>query len=225
MKGVALVNQFVRQGWMVCRMLAMLLLLASLPAGCAPAGWIAHGVAGGKRKYNIEAEYLGLHDKSVAVLVAADPYVLYQHPRAPDMVSRALSRELVDKIPTVTITNPDQVQAYVKEHPHWTTAPYSELIAGMGVDRLLIVDLGEYRTNEPGNAHLWHGVISAHILVVEREARHPDNAAYSQHVVAMYPEGTTVGVVNADPQTIQLGMLVTFARDTVRLFHNHQIEQ
>jgi len=223
-KGMALANS-VNAWWSAGRSLVALLLLSALPAGCAPAGWVAQGVAGGERKYNIEAEYHGLHDKTVAVIVAADPYVLYQHPRAPELVSRAVSRELVQHIPSVTITSPDDVLAYVEEHPHWTTAPYSEVIESMGVDRLLIIDLGEYRTNEPGNAHLWQGVVSAHILVIERDARHPDNAAYSQHVVSKYPETTTVGVVNANPQTIQLGMLVNFARDTVRLFHRHEVQR
>ena len=102
--------------------------------------------------------------------------------------------------------------------------PYSKLIEALDVDRLIIIDLIDYRTHEPGNRHIWQGVISANVGVVERKSLDPDSFAYYQNVSAVFPEDIAVGVVNASDEQIQLGMLTLFSKNTVNLFHKHEKE-
>lgn len=190
--------------------------------GCGAVGWAAR-VAEGERDKAVKARYLGLENKTVAVLVAGDDLTLYRHPEAIMAVCRSLSRQIADKVPGVTMTDPGQISAFQKKQPFWTALPYSQLVERFNVDRLIVVDLVEYRTHEPGNKHIWQGLITANIGVVEADSADPDNFAFFQTVSARFPQETQIGAVNADSETIKLGMLTLFTRDAAGLFHDYVI--
>jgi hypothetical protein len=86
-----------------------------------------------------------------------------------------------------------------------------------------MVGLYEYRLHEPGNAHVWRGIMSADISVIEAEAEDPDNPAFSTVISSEYPPGSKVGVLSSDSQTIELGLLKTFATQTANLFSEHEV--
>lgn len=205
------------------RLTACLILLAAMVPGCGPLAWIAQGAAGGKRTYQVKAQYLGLANQKVAVMVAADEYTLFQAPGAPLKVSRAVSAKIATHVPGVEIVPPQEVIDFQLKHPYWSAVPYSELTEDLGVDRIVLIDLIEYRTHEPGNAHVWQGVITGEVGVVEARGEDPDNFAFSTVVRARFPQDSAIGLVNSDDQTIELGMLVTFARDAAGLFYDHEV--
>ena len=203
--------------------LTLTLICAAMLGGCGVIPWMASGVGGGEKTYSVEAQYRGLDNRSVAVMVSADEVTLFQQPNAPKTVARAITSLLAQHIPGIELTNPAQIAKYQVNNPYWTTLPYSQLIEKMGVDRLVLVDLVDYRTHEPGNAHVWRGVVTGNVLVIEADSPDPDNPAFFSTVRAEFPEDTTVGVVNADAQTIQLGMVSLFARRAGGLFYDHEV--
>lgn len=168
------------------------------------------------------AKYDGMADKHIAVLVLADEYTRHRYPDAALGVSAAITQNMTQNIPGLTAVNPDQVAAYQKENPYWSAVPPRKLVNALAVDRLIVVDLAEYRTQEPGNAHLWRGVIDASIAVHEAESPDPDNKTFEEHVRAEFPEGSTVGLTRGDDQTIQLAVLRTFSRRASGLFHDYE---
>lgn len=204
----------------VCLLLVLSMLTA---AGCNIAAWAAHGAAGGKRTYHVKAQYLGLENQRVAVMVAADEYTLFQAPGAPLKVSRAVSSRIAANVPGVTVVPPRDVMKFQQENPYWTAVPYGELVAKLDVDRIVLIDLIEYRTHEPGNAHVWQGMATGEIGVVEAEAEDPDNFAFATTVRAQFPEQSAIGMLNTDNETVELGLLVTFARDAGGLFFDHEV--
>jgi len=191
-------------------------------AGCAGPGYLAYALQGDTRKVDVEAEYRGLDNKTVAVIVAGDPYVESQYPTAVKSTTQAVTGDIVQAVPGVRVTDPRKVAKYVEDHPYWITLPPGEVREALGVERLVVVELSEYRTNEPGNAYLWQGAIAATVNVLEEG--NGDDFSYRQYVEARFPEDSTIGVTNADPQSIQLGMLTLFAEKVAGLFHDHTIE-
>src|SRR5690606_24234076 len=107
---------------------------------------------------------------------------------------------------------------------YWSTLAFDDLIEKLGTQRVVLIDLIEYRTHEPGNAHVWQGLISANVGVIEAEATDPDRMAYSETIGSKFPENSDIGMLNSDDQTIELGMLSLFSRDAAGLFYDHQIE-
>ncbi|MCC6681513.1 MAG: hypothetical protein IT445_11485 [Phycisphaeraceae bacterium] len=201
-----------------------LCILSLMLVGCQGFGWLGEGAAGGKKKINVDARYLGLDNQSVAVLVSADQYILAQYPNVDLAVCSAVTRKIASNVPGVTVTNPTQVMTFQKNNPYWSTLPYEELIARLGTQRVVLIDLIEYRTHEPGNAHVWQGLISANVGVIEADAADPDRMAINEIVSVKFPENSDIGMLNSDDQTVELGMLSLFSRDAAGLFYDHKIE-
>ncbi len=190
---------------------------------CQPAGWLAGAVAGGERTVDVAAEYRGLEQKKIAVLVAAPHTVLFEFPLAPLTVSRAVSGRLAADIPGATLSDPKQIVAFQRKNPQWLGVPTSQLIERLNVQRLVMIDLAEYSTHEPGNAHQFRGVVVAQISVTESGGDRTNNAAYSQVVSARYPEESGLGLLEEDADTIKLGMIDLFSRRVSGLFHDHKV--
>src|SRR5690606_38127145 len=99
----------------------LLFLLFALLPGC---GWLAHGIAGGKRPVDVQAQYRGLDGQSVAILVTAHDRILAQHPQAPALVGRMVSGAIATHVPNVTVTDPERAGEYQARNPYWAALPY-----------------------------------------------------------------------------------------------------
>ena len=204
--------------WRIGLRLFFVLTLSVIGVGCMPLP------SEPGKLVDVPAEYVGLQNKSVAVMVAADGLLTYNYPQAAEQICRVVTGKIAANVPGVTATIPDQVMAYQKANPYWQNVRYGELVEKMGVDNIVLIDLVEYRTHEPGNAHLWQGIITANVGVIDAAAQDPDNFVYYNTVQVRFPEKSTVGVVDSDDESIQLGMLLLFARDAGGLFYDHQVE-
>jgi hypothetical protein len=199
-------------------LVALMLLAAVLNvSGCVP-------MPGEKVLVDVAGEYLGLVDQRVAVMVAADGYMLHSYPEAPIRLSKSITSRIAQHVPGVVTTIPEQVARFQEANPYWMNMRYGELAEKMGVDKIVLVDLVEYQTHEPGNAHLWQGLITANVGVIDANAPDPDNFIYYKTVGARFPEESDIGIIDTDDDTIQLGMVVLFARKAGGLFYDHQIE-
>jgi len=197
----------------------VLLVLAGFASGCQVAAFVMPR----EHTYDVEAQYRGLDNQRVAVLVAADEYTLYRFPKAPAYTTKMVATSIQTNVPGARVADPRQILDFQARNPHWITYRYSDITKQLGVDRLVIIDLTEYRTHEPGNTHVWRGVMGASMAVVEADGADPDDIAVSFDIHVQYPEEGAVGLLDSDDQTMQLGMLQLFARDAVRIFHDHQV--
>ena len=89
------------------------------------------------------------------------------------------------------------------------------------MDRLVHVDVFEYRLNPPGNRYLWEGVCSAYISVAERDGVDPDSFADQFMIESTFPTARAVSRESADAVRIQAGLLKTFVDRTSWLFYLH----
>jgi hypothetical protein len=199
---------------LACLMLAAVCLQG---AGCAPSKYR-------KKTVDVKAEYLGLANQRVAVLTSADAHLLHLYPKAPALASAAITAKIARNVPGVTLTIPDELYAFQQANPYWMNMRYSELARKLNADKVVLIDLIEYQTHEPGNAHIWQGLVTANIGVVDAHGPDPDNFVYQNTVEARFPEKSSVGVIDSDNETIQLGMLHLFAQRGGGLFYDHQIE-
>lgn len=213
---------FPSPAWQRATLCLCLVSLLPLITGCNVVAVVA-SIASGPRTVDVKAQYTNLSDHAVAVMVLADDHTFYRFPQAPAAVSRAVSRNLAEHLPELQLVHPEDVIRFQNQTPYWNTLPYSTLIQAMKVQRLVLIELVDYRTHEPGNAAIWQGVISATVAVVEAESGDPDDLAFRTSVSARYPDGTRIGITDSDDATIQTGMLQRFADSAARLFYDHQI--
>jgi hypothetical protein len=192
--------------------------------GCNILGFAAQAVGGDDKTKNVkvDAEYRGLNDKSVAVLVAADEDTLFQNPGAPMQIGRAVSRQLTADIPGVKVTDPEQVSTFMQRNPYWTTYDNRALLDALKVERIVYIDVAQFSTHEPGNSYEWRGMLVSRVKVAEADAAEPNNFAYAQDVSTRFPPDKPVGVLDTDDATIRAGLLGQFAQRVSWLFYSHQ---
>jgi len=198
-------------------------LLATLP-GCDMLGFGAQIFNGDDARAQVEAQYTDLEKQRVAVMVAASDDTLFHHPRARPAMTSTISRQIAKNVKGVSLMNPKKIIDYQVENPYWHTLPYSKVMEVIEVDRLIVIDIVDYRTHQAGNRHIYRGLISANVGVLEAEAKNPDNFAFRTQVRAQYPRtaDSKVGAVNADEQTIELGVIKRFTAKAAGLFYEHK---
>jgi hypothetical protein len=197
---------------------------AAMP-GCGAVGFVATVASEVAPPLDVKAEYKGLAQQSVAVLVDADLSILYQQPLTQYELCSAITEKIAAGVPGVKVVDARQVVDFQHRNIYWNTLTYSELASKLQVTRLVLVDVQEYRLHEPGNVNIWRGVIHARIGVAEADGAKPNDQVYSTTILAAYPPDRQEGVVNANQQTIRLGAVDLFSRNVAFKFHDHQEER
>ncbi len=209
---------------MMNRKVGFLLVMTSLwSVGCQELGWVIQSVFDNEQKVMVKAAYPGLQDRKVAVLVSADDVVAMRYPQAPDEIGRGVSRAVTAELPGTHLLTPDQIDTFTDTHKSWVSMPRSDVAKQLDVQRVVTIDLHEYRTREAGNAHIWLGVVKATIDVYEADGSEPDASIYRSIIEIVHPENQSVGagVLNSDDRTIELGMVKQFSTMAAHLFADH----
>ena len=206
-----------------------LLTIASLLplSGCILAGLSSAIGANIEKQKQIEvlAKYRGLENKSVAVLAHSDQRTAYEFPTAiPNIVGNMVL--ILDKnVPGVRVLDPRYSVTWMHQTPGWPTLPLADLAKELDVDRVIVIDIFEYRLNPEGNSFLWDGVAGANVSVVERDGIDPDSFAEEFQVISKFPDMEGIGKAQAGPREIEIGLQKTFVDQVGFLFYDHVEEK
>ncbi len=214
---------------MITRRLARCVLFLGAAAAPATLGGCAVGqLLGGMMQnyeYNLLIErhpaYVGLENKTVAVVVSADLATLHENPQLALTIAANVSRGIRRNVPGTSVLPAALVADWQFRTPHWEAMPYGELAEGLKVDRVVFIDLAEYRLHPYGNQWLWEGVCAAEIGVIERDGIDPDSYIESFSVESLFPREKGVGRDGANRVQIETGLLAQFIEKTVWLFYKH----
>lgn len=166
----------------------------SVLGGCAIPALIG-GMAESYKKtstHEVKPETNVLDGKSFAVLVTAD--------RSIEETAPGLSATLVARITqalaspnndagTTGVVPPSMVIQYMYDHPGWRAKSMEDLAKDLGgVQRLVFVEVSEFRTSEPGNKYLYDGVAAGSVAVVEADSNLADYYTFERTVLVKYPD-------------------------------------
>ncbi len=191
--------------------------------GCIAAG-IASAVGANiekNKEIEVLAKYRGLENKSVAVLAHTDQRTAYEFPTAIPNVVGNVASELTQNVAGVRVMDPRYSITWMHQTPGWPTAPLADLANELDVDRVVVIDIYEYRLNPLGNSFLWDGVAGANIGIVERDGIDPDSYAEEFQVIAKFPDMEGIGKAQAGAREIEIGLQKTFVDMVSYLFYDH----
>jgi len=175
----------------------------------------------GKREVQVKAQYEKLTNQHVAVLVSASDKTLVNYPKARPALTRSMSQRLASNVKGITLMNPSEILDFQAEHQYWNTLPYSQLIDRLGVDVIVLVDVVDYQTNEPGNRHEFRGIINANVNVIDADANDTDKLVWETQVDVTYPRDRQVPIIERDQQTVETRTVDLFTRRAAGLFYDH----
>jgi len=174
-----------------------------------------------QKRIEVLPQYDGLSGKTVGVIVDADMATLYEFPDLVTKITSGVTLRIARDVPDVQLISPDAVIGWQWRTPQWNALPYGEMAHSLNVDRVVLIDLYEYRLHPPGNRWLWEGACAANVSIIERDGFDPDVFADTFNVVSNFPTIKGVDRSAAAPAQIETGLLADFIKRTAWLFHTH----
>lgn len=142
---------------------------------------------------DFDAEYAGLDGKTFAVVVVADRVIQAEHPAVIARFSTELAERLKKETQAKGYIPGQRMLQFQFDNPRWVAWGPGELGKKLGVDRLVYLELLEYRLVDPGNKYTWKGVCRASLSVAEIDGSSPDDYAYRKSLVVRYPDSDGYG--------------------------------
>lgn len=169
-------------------------LLISL-SGCnlvAPIGGVMENI---KRDTPVEvlAEYEGLSGKSFAVVVLADRVIQAEYPEVVARLTIEIAERLKKETTASAYVPGKRMLQYQFDNPRWVSLSPGELGKSLGVQRVVYVELLDYRLNDPGNAYLWKGIARATVGVAEVDGAAPDDLILRKPLSVRFPDDDGYG--------------------------------
>jgi hypothetical protein len=199
-----------------------LVLLALASAGCEQTGYLLYLFAPGTPAKTVEAEFSGLENHRVAVVVYADPRVQYEYPFVRLTVATAVGSELRKGLKGVGLVEPAKVIKYQDQDTSWESMGKTELGKALGADHVLLISLVEYATREPGSMDLLRGRIIAQCSLYQTDLPERDSGVWrGKDISIIYPQGGPVGA-GQDDTAIRVATERLFAEELARKFYKHK---
>lgn len=166
-------------------------------------------------------KYAGLENKTFAVLVDADMSTLYEFPNLVAEITGGVSEGIRRNVPGAKVLPPEIIINWQYRTPQWSALPYGELAEQLNVDRVVHIDVLEYRLNPPGNRWLWEGVCLGRVGIIERGGLDPDTFVENFDINVKFPTVSGVDRQSAREDQVEHGLLAQFIVHTTWLFYQH----
>jgi hypothetical protein len=202
--------------------IGILAALACGAGGCQQGRYLTYLLFGGDTQ-DVKAEFNGLSDKTVAVIVFAEKSVQFEYSDVQLSVSARVTGELVKNVKKIKAVDPRRILKYQDENVYWDEKDKTELGKLFGADYVLFIALVEYSTREPGSVNLYRGRITAQVSLYkvgmpERTAR----VWQDKDVRVVYPEHDVTGQPQENDRVIREKTEADFAEKLGKKFYDHK---
>ncbi len=168
------------------------------------------------------AEY-DLSGQTVAVVIEADLVMHYEHPGMANIIAEAVAARIATNVENVKVLSPTDVAHWQYTTSQWTAMSSSEIANALKVDRVVYIQIQNYRLTPPGNQWLWEGRIDALIGVIEKNSYEQDGFDQTYEINSIFPRRPSVLThEEATKADIERGLLSEFIKETSWLFYLHE---
>ncbi|MFN0011656.1 MAG: hypothetical protein ACKVS8_08445 [Phycisphaerales bacterium] len=170
----------------------------------------------------VESEYTGLEGKTFAVVVAADRVIQADFPEVIGKVTQDISERLAQEVGASGYVPGQAVLEFQYNNPRWVTMTLGQVANELGVERIVYVDLVEYRLNDPGNAYLWEGSAQGMVGVIEADSNAPDEFAFQKQLRVKFPDDQGLSPSDVPRAAVNTALVKRFIDRATWLFYDHE---
>ena len=171
---------------------------------------------------DVNAEYLGLNHHKVAVMVDAPMDIQYEHARVVPALTEYITLRLAAHCPGSQFLPTRAILGYQNQNVYWPTKDYHDLAKELGVERIVFIDMSEYRLFSPGNSYYWDGEAVADVNIFEAETPDSTTFAFTKHIISRFPPVEAVSRSAATQEQIDDGLKLDFSQRVAWLFYDHK---
>jgi hypothetical protein len=207
-------------------LLALLLSAAPLCPGCGCTNWLGYvfAPASPTRTVHPDPAIPSLKGQTLAVVIYAPPQVQMDYDTAQLELSEEISAEFGRRLDGVRLVDSRRILRFQDENLNWDATPPGRLARPLGADYVLLVNLHEFTTREPGSVHLARGRITADAALYDDEGPGCLEPLWrSGRIGVVFPEETPVGVPARSDAVVRAETERLFAVKLVRHFYEHEV--
>lgn len=169
------------------------MILAAAMAACGASGCQLAGViAANEARYGSSekpALYTGLAGHSYAVVIQADREILAENPNLMEYLLAQVNARLAENAGASGHVPTEQLLLYLMNNTRWGAMSNAELAAALGnVERLVVLDLSDYRLTEENNPYVWAGLAQGRLSVFEADGAGGGEVAFEREIRVTYPD-------------------------------------
>lgn len=207
-------------------LIAVITLASLLPlGGCGSIGALVGFIAANEERegsHMVDAEYRGLREKSFAVLVTAPAVLQSNRPALTAKVTMTISDILAENSGATGYVPGASVVAFQYNRPNWVAKPMGEVAKELGVQRIILIDINEYRLRDPGNKYVWEGVASALVAVYECDTSLPDDMMYQKRIEVKFPDASGFSPADLPEAAVNTELTRRLCERAAWLFYTHE---
>lgn len=201
----------------------MLVSLLTMP-GCIVGAAIGGMAESYKRtgSSEVEAEYLGLVGHSFTVVVSADRLIEGNNPGISARINQRVNDRLIQNANASFAIPSADLLTVLYNTPQWPAMPRGEVAAMLGVERLIVVEIIEYRLNEPGNKYVWDGSASCMVSVFEADSGFPDDPVFEKAIRVAFPDSSGLMRTEIPEAAVNTELANRITNRVSWLFYTHE---
>ena len=202
-------------------LLTLIMLLAAL-SGCNLLGYPAY-VLFGPTGQKVAAEYTGLNDQRIAVVVAASPSIAFEYPYAGIDLARVTTLALQEHLENARFVDPENIDRFQREDLDWLSLPIDQIGRRLDAQCVLYLDLTKFTTLEDNSVNLLRGYINADLRVHHTQSPDCQRPAYQTELAIVYPEQGPLSMSDPAEQALYQQTITQFAQQLARKFYDHRL--
>jgi len=199
---------------------ALVLTLILTASGCGPVMYFLWPFG---RTVTIDAEFEGIENRTVAVVIFANETTQFEYPWAALNLSAMTSAALRNNVKGVTTIDPHQITAYQEKNIHWAAMDKTDLARVLKADYVLHVSLVEFTTAEEGFVDTLRGTVNGEIKLYDASKPESDACVYScSSVKVQFPKTPTVRNARNEANIRQI-IMAKFSDKLAKKFYTYDI--
>lgn len=191
-------------------------------SGCTPLGYVLYVFMPWTGKTDVSAEYDGLKNKSVAIVVYADENAQYVYPMVQRDVSARVQKELMDNIDGIEVLSPMKVVTYQRSNLRWDDMDKTEIGKDLGVDYVLYIALVEFATVEEGYQDVLRARITAEVGLYQTNLPERESNVWKGEPIRVSFPKTPAARTGNNEHLFRLRVLQMFADELAKKFYDHK---
>jgi hypothetical protein len=172
----------------------------------------------------IPAEFEGLKDHTVAVVIFASETTQYEYPWAVMNLSAMISSNIVANVEGAKAISPQKISAYQRKNLHWMEMDKTKLCKALKADYVLYVSLIEFSTAEKGYIDTLRGTVNGEISIYDGSKREDDARIWiSDNLIVKFPEVAIMRTARNEAG-IRSGVLRKFSDELAKKFYTYKVD-
>lgn len=203
----------------------VLLLVAvfSTAGGCKQLGALIY-MGMPKQTKDISAEFTGLENHTVAVVIYCDESTQYENHEVRMTLGTIIAHQLRKNVKKIKVINPGIVSRFQDENLHWGSLPKWQMAEKLGADYVLFISLMQYSMRVPGQVSAFQGRIIAEPKLYLGSDHDDEPVWESDEVIEVtYPKIRAVYEARHEAK-IRYTTEVIFADKLTKCFYDYTVE-